>query len=144
MGIGILVQGERNRIEGNTATGGIFQAFHLEGDDHRITGNLAQGSLSLGFYVSQGTGGTLTRNRSLDSGNKGFFVHQPGAVLVKNVAEGAEVGFDLDAVPMTLTGNVGEGNSYTDVISVFSESQYVLSKNRFETFIWDYVIPDPV
>jgi hypothetical protein len=143
-GLGIIVQGNGSRIEGNTVTaGGISQGFHCDGDDLRVTGNVAQGVQGFSFFVGQGSRSLLSRNRALDAGSIGFYLSQPDAVVTKNVSQGAVTGFSLNIFPMTLTANVAEESSYTDVISSFSESQFVLSRNRFTTFVWDYVF-DPV
>jgi hypothetical protein len=140
VGIGVYTRGSGNRVDGNRVTG-CFQGVHTSGSDTVVAGNVATATTSIGIFVTQGGDSLVTGNRVLDAGDTGFAVNQPGAVVTRNFCEGAATAFSSDFPPATYVGNAAGGSSFADFVTTYSEGQYTMARNRFETVIFDYEPP---
>jgi parallel beta-helix repeat protein len=106
---GFNIEGDRNRLLGNTSSSNDGEGFQLEGADYELIGNVAVFNDSEGFD-SETSGSSFRTNYSIENADEGFQIEGPDNLFSANVAYGnGDHGFDVEGA----SGNVLTGNSST-------------------------------
>ena len=106
---GFRIEGDRNRLLGNTSTSNGSEGFQLEGADLELIGNVAVFNDAEGFDLET-DGSSFRANYSVENGSEGFQIEGSDNRYSANVAySNDDDGFVVEGA----SGNVLTGNSST-------------------------------
>jgi parallel beta-helix repeat protein len=130
----VAPESRKNRLVGNTASGGTDDGFEVRSDKNKLSDNVAEGNAEDGFDVIRASGNKLLRNRATGNGDSGYDIGGDRNKVTGNAASGNEgTGITVQGMRNRVVGNTSTGNLAADVYSSASCAVNVYRGNTFGT-----------